>query len=49
MEAQRRDEEYKKAMAKGMTHEEFEEYYKGIAEKEKASENTDKPMGGEGQ
>lgn len=49
MEAQRRDEEYKKAMAKGMTHEEFEEYYRGIAEKEKVSENTDKPMGGEGQ
>lgn len=34
-EAKRRDEEYKKAMASGMSAEQFEEYYKGILAKEK--------------
>ncbi|MBE6704393.1 MAG: ABC transporter ATP-binding protein [Ruminococcaceae bacterium] len=40
-EAKRRDEEYKKAMAKGITHEEFESYYKELRKREGSNLKTE--------
>ena len=40
-EAKRRDEEYKKAMEKGMSQEEFDSYYEEVLKKEKMSGGKD--------
>ena len=40
-EAKRRDEEYKKAMAKGIAHEEFESYYKELRKREGSNLKTE--------
>ncbi len=46
-EAKRRDEEYKKAMERGMNPDDFDEYYKKLCAEENT--NTDNTSGGEAQ